>query len=280
MEKSIVKYISAALSDMMQASELRDVSLWLAEYVTGLNRTEILTGKDSDFFSLSKTSDLERLNNYIRKLREGEPLPYIVGSTSWRGLELNVNQSTLIPRPETAELVDWIISDNTNLTDLTIVDWCTGSGCIAIALKKHKSSWCIRGYDISEQAISVARQNALINECEIDFEKKDIFLSCSVSDILVANPPYVFESEKATMEASVLRWEPHSALFVPDNDNILFYRTILTRMRARTYYFEINPLAVENLTLLCTELGFSAEYRYDYAGKCRFLKCQNHNEKT
>lgn len=177
----------------------------------------------------------------------GEPLQYIFGHTDWRGLRLEVNPSTLIPRPETAELVDQAGRLPSANESLRVLDIGTGSGCIAIALKLDHPDWDVWACDISPEALEVARRNAEANGATIHFVQADILSPHPFSsdvpssfDLVVSNPPYICLEEQSEMEPVVLEHEPHSALFVPDDDPLLFYRAIARLHMAPALLYEIN----------------------------------------
>lgn len=209
---------------------------------------------------------ISKVNNISERLLNNEPIQYILGRARFCGIDLAVNQATLIPRPETAELVDIITDRYGQRRDLHILDLGTGSGCIAIALARALKFPQITAVDISEEALKIARQNATDLRVKINFIKADI-LNLNIQgefDIIVSNPPYVLQSERASMEAHVLNHEPHSALFVPDSEPMRFYDAILhyARQHAKAVYFEINPL--------CAPRFNGAEIIKDTSGKNRF----------
>ena len=213
-----------------------------------------------------------------------EPIQYIFGHTLWCGLDLKVTPDTLIPRPETAELVEKIANYQLPVTNCRVLDIGTGSGCIAIALKKRHPEWQITGIDISAEAIEVAKENARINGVEVAFKVADILDSNEQNrqyDIVVSNPPYICEKEKAAMRPNVLNYEPASALFVPDNDPLLFYRRIaeLYSLSFRKWpgvgylFFEINEAYPSELTAMLKELGYTdIHIHYDIYGKPRIIE--------
>lgn len=257
------------MSEKFSGQELTDIALWLAEETTGLSRTALIVGKDTTNFSYSQ------IDAYIDRILAGEPLAYVLGTTDWRGLRLRVNRHTLIPRPETSELADIVLSDNGD-SCRHVIDWCTGSGCIALALKQRRPYWDITGFDIDSEAVTTARENAKLNSLEVEFEQADIFMQTenSNADIIVCNPPYIMESEREQMEHSVLDFEPPGALFVSDTDPLLFYRTIAKHHAAPLLYFEINPLCCNDLVNMLARYGYKAEVMTDFAGKQRFIKCR------
>ncbi|MBP5476871.1 MAG: peptide chain release factor N(5)-glutamine methyltransferase [Paludibacteraceae bacterium] len=277
-----VGYITRILSDVYPQDEARALALWLVEELTGKSRGELLLRQEP--------LEIHDLDVYLRRLLEREPVQYIFGKTEWMGLGLRVTQDTLIPRPETGELVEWVIQDTAALSDgerppLRVVDIGTGSGCIAIALKRRFPDWDVCAWDISEAALRIAQENAARNGVSIRFSQKDITEAEEDSpregcpfDIVVSNPPYVMEKEKAAMEENVLRYEPAAALFVPDNDPLLFYRAIIRKRLAPTLYFEINERmgsAVQDLLL--AEGYADVIVRKDTYGKNRMVRGKLNN---
>ena len=232
---------------------------------------------------------------FVQRLLHFEPVQYIFGHTLWYGLDLKVTPATLIPRPETAELVERIANCKSQIANCRVLDIGTGSGCIAIALKKHHPKWQVTGIDISAEAIEVARENARRNGVEVEFQVADIFsatdgLDYSDSneenhqspitnhqyDIVVSNPPYICESEKADMRPNVLNYEPHSALFVPDDDPLLFYRRIATLFSNRpplSLFFEINEAYASDLSAMLDKIGYTdIRITNDSYGKPRIIE--------
>ncbi|MGB5360270.1 MAG: peptide chain release factor N(5)-glutamine methyltransferase [Eudoraea sp.] len=220
----------------------------------------------------------------LSKLKNEQPIQYVLGETTFMDLKIMVNESVLIPRPETEELVSWVLKDIENLDDnLKIVDIGTGSGCIAISLFKLKPSLKITAMDISKSAIEVAEKNALKNNADIEFIQADIlkipFLKENY-DIIVSNPPYVREMEKDQMHNNVLKNEPNLALFVPDEDPLLFYRPIAKLAKNNltpkgVLYMEINQYLGEEVKELLKELGFAEiELRKDIFGNDRMIKAR------
>lgn len=216
------------------------------------------------------------LQSTAERLMRNEPIQYIVGHMPWMGLELNVTRDTLIPRPETADLIG-IIGESAiakSGQSVSVLDIGTGSGCIAIALKKRHPLWNVTGLDISAEALATAQTNAAQNDTEIHWMQSDI-LSDEINgkwDIVVSNPPYVCESEKADMEKNVLDWEPATALFVPDNNPLLFYRRIAELRLGKELYFEINERMGDAVCAMLQELGYShVSLRKDIYGKDRFV---------
>ena len=220
----------------------------------------------------------------LSKLKNEHPIQYVLGETTFMDLKIMVNESVLIPRPETEELVNWVLEDIENLDDnLKIIDIGTGSGCVAISLAKLKSNLRATAMDISKSALEVATKNALKNDVDIEFIQADILKITSLKenyDIVVSNPPYVREMEKDKMHNNVLKNEPYLALFVPDGDPLLFYRPIVKLAKKSltakgVLYMEINQYLGEAVKELLEEFGYSEiELRKDIFGNDRMIKAK------
>ena len=271
--KQQIDYIISQLRGYYADEELRELAYWIVEECTGMTRTEILIGcKDTK--KIVHAQEIERI---LQKLRANEPIQYVFGHTEWLGLDLRVTPATLIPRPETAELVEWILHVADRDKQLRVVDIGTGSGCIAIALKKSASAWQVTGVDISHEALAVAKENAERNHVEVYWQQMDILSPIAnnplpIADIIVSNPPYICEKEKVDMEARVLDYEPASALFVPDDDALLFYRRIASLKAAKMLFFEINEAYGEQVCTMLHEMGYTdIELKEDIYGKPRMV---------
>lgn len=224
----------------------------------------------------------DRIRAIARRICDGEPVQYILGHATFHGHEFTVSPATLIPRPETETLVDMIVDDAHGAPDLRVLDIGTGSGCIAISLALALRWPSVEATDISEQALKVAEQNAKALKARVRFSQSDILRATPPEaeslDIVVSNPPYVCQSESATMERNVLDHEPHTALFVPDSDPLRFYRAIaIYAQRALRpggrIYFEINRrFGTDTCQLLCQHGFESAEVIADQFGNPRFVK--------
>ena len=281
---SFVRHIESALQGFYPPDECRALAWWVAEETTGLSRTQIITGcKD--------TKIIPNIEIILQRLQKKEPIQYIFGHTLWRGLNLQLSPATLIPRPETAELVDFITRDlatkapslvGRDGVGLAVLDIGTGSGCIAIALKQQQPAWNVYGLDISEEAIAIARGNAERNHTPIQFAQCDILRQTPLltdkngkkvtSQIVVSNPPYIAEREKAQMDTSVLDYEPHSALFVPDQDPLLFYHRIAELRLAPYLYFELNEAYAQQTADMLQSMGYQdIILKNDSYGKPRIL---------
>jgi len=232
------------------------------------------------------SEDLRFLESAIQKLKTEQPIQYILGETEFYGLLFKVNENTLIPRPETEELVDWIIQDQIidNNKQLTILDIGTGSGCIPVSLAKNLTKAKVTSVDVSEEAIQVAQENAVSNNVVVSFvndsilEPKIVNDSKNKFDIIVSNPPYVRNLEKQEIKNNVLAHEPHLALFVEDDDALLFYGKITEfalkyLKKEGVLYFEINQYLGEETVELIKKTGFTnVELRKDMSGNDRMIK--------
>lgn len=211
-----------------------------------------------------------------------EPIQYILGETEFFGLPFKVNENVLIPRPETEELVQWILDDLNEKEEeqLEILEIGTGTGCIPISLAHHLKNSKISAVDVSEKALAIATDNAKCNNVHISFSLKDILTTEFLDeklDVIVSNPPYVRELEKKEMHRNVLENEPHLALYVSDEDPLIFYRKIgmLAKSGLRqsgSLYFEINQYLAKETAMMLQELGFNTEFRKDIFGNDRMLK--------
>ena len=251
----MVNDIVSQLDDIYSPSEARELAFWILEETTGMSRAAILACKG--------TQNILNIKNILERLRKKEPIQYIFGHTQWFGLDLLVTKDTLIPRPETAELVELMLRTLPHNQPLRVLDIGTGSGCIAIALKKRCPKWRVTALDISEAALHIARENAIRNGVDITMVRADI-LSDEIGhfDAIVSNPPYVTESEKVSMESNVMDYEPASALFVPDDDPLLFYRRIASLRAAPNLFFEINSRFGEQLARFLKDNNYTDIHIY------------------
>ncbi len=221
------------------------------------------------------------LTEVMKRLEQQEPIQYILGETDFYGLSFKVTTATLIPRPETEELVAWVLQDNQTVSGLSVLDIGTGSGCIAISLATHLPEARVQAFDIAQEALDVAIENAKRNTVNIDFKKVDILKTSSRNeelDIIVSNPPYVRIQEKDQMKPNVLNYEPHQALFVEDDDALLFYRKIgqfawHNLKKGGQLYFEINQYLGDPTVQLMEDLGFvQVVLQQDIFGNDRMVK--------
>ena len=275
--QTAIKRIKSELKGLYPETEIRSFSQLMIEKVTGFSRTEIIVNKNTHF-SVEQHQEIE---SFIKKLKKFVPIQYILGEMEFYGLTFNVDESVLIPRPETEELVDWIQTENDRSAQLNILDIGTGSGCIAISLKHKFANAMVDAFDISDDALITAKSNALRNNLKVNFSKVDILNAPYFEtkwDIIVSNPPYVLENEKAEILQNVLENEPHLALFVPDNDPLLFYRQIALFAKKHLksggkLYVEINRQYGKATMDLLVEFGFTdIELRKDISGNDRMIK--------
>lgn len=272
---NILQRMNDTLSGRYAAAELESVKKALCMEYLGISALSYFTREN-----LAPDPERDkRLDEALGRLAQGEPLQYVLGSAPFCGLRFNVDSRVLIPRPETAELVEWVAQECG--TSGSLLDVGTGSGCIAVTLAQKLPCWKVQGWDISDGALEVARENSRLNGTDVKFRKVDILNAGEPDcrfDVIVSNPPYVLEREKDQMEDTVLLHEPHTALFVPDNDALLFYRAIVefgkkSLVPGGALYFEINPLEAEPLRLMLSEVGFhNLELRKDIFGKQRMIK--------
>ncbi|MFR9164983.1 MAG: peptide chain release factor N(5)-glutamine methyltransferase [Dysgonomonas sp.] len=223
--QDVLLHIGKSLEGYYPSSEITSFTGIIVENVIGKSVPMIISDKNIKITSKQEN----KINEVITRLKQYEPIQYILGETEFYGMKFFVDHNVLIPRPETEELVELIISENQNKNDISILDIGTGSGCIAIVLKKYLPKCEVSAWDISEEALNAARINAKNNHTDVDFRQVDIlsdFPKDKKFDIIVSNPPYVLESEKSAMDKNVLDYEPHQALFVPDNSALLYYERI------------------------------------------------------
>jgi release factor glutamine methyltransferase len=221
----------------------------------------------------------------INRLKAGEPVQYVTGIADFYGLQLLVTPDVLIPRPETEELVEWMLEEMAPGQELRVMDIGTGSGCIALALKHKRPEWTIEGCDVSTDALAIAKENAEKLELDLAFHQVDVLAPAELFDkgvynIVVSNPPYIPPSEKNQMGASTLAHEPDLALFVPEEDPLLFYRqiaeTVAQALAPDGYlFFETNEFNTDQVVELLKKLGFTkVEARQDIRGKWRMVRAR------
>ena len=256
--------------------EARAVARYLLEVGYGLSMSDILCG------AVEQLPQAE-LKEKMQRLADGEPVQYIVGTAEFYGRRFHVAPGVLIPRPETAELCQWIIEETRG--GLPILDIGTGSGCIAITLALDIPNAEVEAWDISLEALTIAHKNANTLNANVTFKEKDI-IKCSIAPVLaeqkvsviVSNPPYIVPSESSAMSDSVLNHEPNIALFTPEDDPLKFYRAISDYAKTALLlqgklYFEINPLFAQQLEALLKEQGFGdITFKNDQFGKQRFVR--------
>jgi len=247
--KAIINDIIQRLSGTYPSDEARELAYWILEETTSMTRTQLLT---------SHLATIPNLDNILQRLQAKEPIQYIFGHCEWCGLDLKVTPATLITRPETAELVSTLSPSRPLAVSPRVLDIGTGTGCIAIALKRQHPDWQVSAMDISHEALMVAQENAKHCSAQIHFFQADIFTDeIGQYDLIVSNPPYVRECEKSAMDTNVLDYEPHSALFVPDNDPLRFYRRIAEIKKAKYLAFEINQYLGQEIIAMMQQLGYT-----------------------
>lgn len=279
MKKALAK-IHQQLDALYPSGELRELIRWIMEEVAGIPPYRLLLLDDA-------LTDKQRLQIevIVDRLAKKEPIQYILGETTFCGLPFHVSRDVLIPRPETEQLVRLIVNDFSSCPSPRILDIGTGSGCIAISLASLLPASCVTALDISSSALRVAADNATLNHVSVSWTCVDIFSSEAEScleqyDCIVSNPPYIMEHEQLEIDASVLDYEPHKALFVPDTDPLLFYRRIVQLAKSHLMadgwlYFEINEQCGDAMLELLDSGGFSqTTIIKDYFGKDRMLKAQ------
>lgn len=259
----IITYYQEKLSALYPGNEVKNITEIMFEHFMGWDK---MTLRSNNEYSLSE-SELLLFHKSLKRLLKNEPLQHITGEMEFYSLPFKVNNNVLIPRPETEELVDLVIKECKGSE--TILDIGTGSGCISISLKKHLKNTLVYGVDISENALVVARDNAVLNSTEVTFVKEDILQMSSIEnsikkgfDVIISNPPYITNSEKALMSENVLTFEPHVALFIEDDEPLLFYDKIGrlaydNLSSGGKLYFEINEHYGGHTMALLKSIGFS-----------------------
>ena len=273
--KAIAHKIQEGLANKYTAGEIKALTRILAIELLGVSQMAYFL---KDEVNLTAEQDA-LLDNAIVRLQKQEPIQYILGYSDFCGLRFKVTPATLIPRPETSELVEWIASEATG--NESILDIGTGSGCIAISLAHKLPQSKVTAWDISNEALAVATENSKANSQTVTFEQVDILAyepKGEQFDIIVSNPPYIKENEKEAMHANVLDWEPHTALFVPDSDPLLFYRTIAEKgstllKPGGRLFFEINRAHGKETMEMLAALGYTGiELRKDFAENDRMIR--------
>lgn len=269
------------LFELYDDRESANIADWVIEHITGFKRIDRITNKQ---FPLN-TSQQELLKTYTEQLLQHKPVQYVLHEAWFSGMKFFVDKNVLIPRPETEELVEWVVleSQKSKSKSQKILDIGTGSGCIPIALKKRLPDFDLYALDVSQGALSVAEKNASALNAAISFYEINILNKASWDqlpkfDIIVSNPPYIKQSEEKEMRGNVLQHEPHLALFVPDEDGLLFYKAIaefgLQHLnKGGQLFFEINEMLGNEVRLLLEKFGYSnVEVKRDMQGKDRMVK--------
>ena len=269
-------HFNKELSTLFQQTEIDTFFFLLIEKELELQRVDLVLNTQ---LSIPKEK-FEHLYNALARLKTQEPIQYILGETEFYGLPFKVSKDTLIPRPETEELVEWIINDCKNKGYISILEIGTGSGCIPVALAKNLPNAAVSSIDISKNALTVAKENAFLNNVSVNFIEQDILKTNKLPqqyDIIVSNPPYVRELEKAEIKPNVLENEPHLALFVDNNNPLIFYSKIadlaINHLNKKgLLYFEINQYLGKETVEMLTQKSFRSELRKDLFGNDRMTK--------
>jgi len=296
--KDVFLEFQQSLTGVYDSRETDAITMLVLEEITGMSRAKLKAFPEDEVDGEA----VEKISDILEELKTGRPVQYILGSTEFYGLSFLVNPATLIPRPETEELVEWIIGSQKLKVEsqklINILDIGTGSGCIAISLKKNLPDADVTAIDISADALHTARQNAVINEVKVEFIEQDILkvgksespvspkeenlssldIRYSMFDIIVSNPPYVTLEDKLMMHQNVTGFEPHSALFVPENNPLIFYKAIADYANEHLspggfLFFEINENFGKETVELLADKGFiNIELRRDISDRDRMVK--------
>ena len=271
-----VEYIRIQLKNSFSTGEIRVFTRLILQEVCNLSHSDILSCKFNDLSDNKK----QNIISIVKRLQNNEPIQYILGNTEFYGLPFKVTPAVLIPRPETEELVEWILKETQHPTP-TILDVGTGSGCIAISLAKNIPKSTVYAWDISKETIAVAQENAALNQVTVHFSEVDALQPIPINQqytLIVSNPPYIKEMEKEQMSSNVLDYEPHHALFVPNNNSLLFYHRIAEIAQQQLasngwLYFEINHAKGAEVAELLREMQFTQiELRKDISGNPRMVR--------
>lgn len=279
--KDVFAEYKAGLSLIYEPNEIEATTLLAVNEISGLSKAKIKAFPETTFDETQRT----KLAQVLNELKTGKPIQYIFGTTEFYGLTFNVNPSVLIPRPETEELVEWVLESvgNKQLAAGSILDIGTGSGCIAISIKKNLQKFNVSAIDISSDALETAKSNAVLNNTDIQFIEADILnfssdIQIAKPDVVISNPPYVTLLDKLKMHTNVTDFEPHTALFVPETDPLIFYRAIadfaVTNLTPDgLLFFEINESYGKRTIQLLADKGFkNIELRKDMSGRDRMIK--------
>ncbi len=270
-------FFNQELTNLYPNTEIDAFFFRLVKHKLNLDIVDVFTKQNT----VISSDILQDMTTVVKRLKNEEPIQYILGKTEFYGLPFIVNNNVLIPRPETEELVSWVLESMQMFDSATILDIGTGSGCIAIAIKKNKSETNVNALDVSQTALKTASKNALLNKVNINFIEDDILQNIQLDkkfDIIISNPPYVRESEKKQLQKNVLKNEPHLALFVNDKNPLLFYQMIadFAKLHLRKnglLFFEINQYLGKKTVTLLEDKGFkNITLKKDLFGNDRMIK--------
>lgn len=263
-----------SLKSKIDKNELGEFFFWIIEHNLSINRINYMLNPQY----LINVEKIPGLINSINQLKKNMPIQYVVGQTEFMGMKYFLNIEVLIPRPETEELVSWVLVSKPK--NQKILDIGTGSGCIAISLAKFLKTCEITAWDLNNKILNVARKNAVLNNVDVSFEIQDIksIKTKEKFDVIISNPPYITLGEKQFIKKNVLLHEPHKALFVFDKDPLFFYKKIISfalnsLKKNGCIYFEINEMFLEDVTKLLNNRGFyDIEHKKDFRSKNRMVK--------
>lgn len=272
--KELEKEYIQSLKQFYGVEESKSIFYLSATSILKVTQSELLIKKDR----VLTEKDIAHLVKVLNILKTGKPVQQVLGETSFYSLSLKINENVLIPRPETEELVNWVINEIKDKKE-SLLDIGTGSGCIPIAIKKNLPTLNVSALDISDKALELASANAILNGAEVNFIEADIlsYTSDKSYDVIVSNPPYIRQLEKADMHENVLAHEPHSALFVSDENPLIFYKAIsdfaYSNLNPNGYlFFEINEFLWEETLQVLIDKGFkNIELKKDMQGKDRMI---------
>lgn len=277
--KELEQYFITEILALYDPEESRQLFNLSAAHFSGFSRSQLLLQKDH----VLRTEEVEQYADAIAQLKKGRPVQHIFGEAWFYGLRFKVNDAVLIPRPETEELVDWILNgvSNRKTPVYNVLDIGTGSGCIAISIKKALAELEVTALDVSEEALTVARENAEASGTEIEFVHADVldYQTPVKYDLIVSNPPYITKNEGEEMHDNVLSYEPHLALFVSNENPLIFYKAIaelaLNQLQPEgQLFFEINEYLGEEMVVMLKSKGFNhISLRKDMQGKDRMICC-------
>ncbi|GHT18030.1 release factor glutamine methyltransferase [Bacteroidia bacterium] len=275
--QQLKQYFCSQLAELYSPAETDELFFIVLKKWKNIARADFLLNKK---LALTDSETVE-LQSVINRLKKFEPIQYILGETEFFGMKYFVNQQVLIPRPETEELVEWILAENKSAA--SVLDIGTGSGCIAVVLAHKNPRFALTAMDISEKALAIARKNAALHNVKIDFLEKDIFSLPTMDkkfDIIVSNPPYIPENEKNSIQKTVMDFEPHTALFVPDSKPLIFYEKICQFAKNQLnengkIYFEIHRSFGQQVVDLLQQNGFkNIALKTDISGNERMVRCE------
>lgn len=279
------RQLQAHLAQLYDEREAANITSLVMENITGWKRIDRVLHKQQALLPVQ----LDVLKIYTDQLLQHRPVQYVLGETWFYGMKFFVQEQVLIPRPETEELIEWVIRDIREAKkkpEATIIDIGTGSGCIAVALKKELPGTHVYACDVSEGALEVAGKNAGLNGVQINFLQTDFLQpeqrnNLPVADVLISNPPYIPLGDKAAMQPHVLQYEPHLALFVADSDPLIFYKEMTSFVKTHlrqtgTLYVEVHEEMAGAVTALFRSAGFNrVEIKKDLQGKDRMIKADH-----